>query len=295
MSPTATIGGSVRADAKSQSGPPPPTEEGFDFDAMGSLTEPPQFETIEEEREYLKGRLCAAIRIFAKEGLDHTVAGHLTVRDPGNPKNFWVNPFGLAFGLMTVSDLILVDHHGNVIGGGKPGRRIVNLAGFKIHSAIHEARPDVVAACHSHSTYGKAFATLGKNLEITTQDSCAFHDDIAYLRSFGGVVVTGEESSHITDALGQKKAIILQNHGLLTVGTTIDSAVCWFLMLERQCQVQLLADAAAARDPGSKPIPIGEAEAAFTRRQIGNEKAGYFAASPYFQMIEHTEGKDYKQ
>ena len=112
---------------------------------MAALTSPPVFTDKLEERAYLKERLCAAIRIFADQGYDHTIAGHLTVRDPVDPTSFWfvyfhpscdisdalrcrVNPFGLAFALMTVSDLILVSHEGKVIGGGKPGRQIVNVS-----------------------------------------------------------------------------------------------------------------------------------------------------------------------
>nr|4XXF_A Chain A, Fuculose-1-phosphate aldolase [Glaciozyma antarctica] len=256
---------------------------------LAALTKPPTFATVEAERAWLKERLVAAIRIFANEGFDHTVAGHLTVRDPENKHHFWVNPFGLAFRLMTVSDLILVNQEGTVIGGGKEGRRIVNLAGFMIHSAIHKARPEVQAICHSHSTYGKAFSSLGKPLAITTQDSCAFYGDVALLGDFGGVVIEEKESGTIAVALQQKKAIILQNHGLLTVGTTIDSAVAWFIMLEKQCQVQLLADAAG------QTIPIDEPQAAFTFKELGHEQAGYFQASPYFQVIEHLQGEEYRK
>jgi ribulose-5-phosphate 4-epimerase/fuculose-1-phosphate aldolase len=97
----------------------------------------------------------------------------------------------------------------------------------EIHSAIHKARPEVQAICHSHSVYGKAYSALGKPLPITTQDSCAFFNDVALLNNFGGVVIEEKESGSIAVALEDKKAIILQNHGILTVGATIDSAVAW--------------------------------------------------------------------
>ncbi|KAM0754178.1 class II aldolase/adducin domain-containing protein [Meredithblackwellia eburnea MCA 4105] len=270
----------------------PGENSGFDFGGaseLGKLTQPPTFANVQEERKYLLEKLAAALRIFAHLGFDHHVAGHLTVRDPENPHHFWVNPFGLAFRLITVSDLILVDQTGKVIGGGKEGRRIVNLAGFQIHSAIHKARPDVQAICHSHSMYGKAFSALGKELAITTQDSCAFHNDIALLANFGGVVIKGSEGSVIAETLQSKKAIILQNHGILTVGTTIDSAVAWFILLEAQCQVQLLADAAG------KTVEIDEPQAVFTAKEVGSERAGFFAASPYFQVIEALQGHEYKK
>jgi Class II Aldolase and Adducin N-terminal domain len=133
-----------------------------------------QFKDKYEEREYLKGRLALAFRIFGKLGYEEGVAGHITLRDPVNPNHFWVNPFGTAFRLMKRSDLILVNEKGEVIDGGK--NRQLNSAAYMIHHAVHTARPDVICAAHSHSIYGRAFSTLGRNLDITTQDSCAFHD-----------------------------------------------------------------------------------------------------------------------
>jgi hypothetical protein len=91
-----------------------------------------------------------------------------------DPKSFWVNPFGLAFSLIKASDLILVNHDGQVIDGGPC--RLLNSAAFMIHSAIHHARPDVAAAAHSHSIYGRTFCALGRTLEPITQDSCAFYN-----------------------------------------------------------------------------------------------------------------------
>jgi ribulose-5-phosphate 4-epimerase/fuculose-1-phosphate aldolase len=102
------------------------------------------------------------------------VAGHITLRDPVEPDTFWVNPFGVAFSLIKASDLIRVNHEGKVIDGGEV--RLLNAAAFMIHSAIHDARPDVMCAAHSHSLHGRAFCTLGRPLDIITQDSCAFYN-----------------------------------------------------------------------------------------------------------------------
>lgn len=95
-------------------------------------------------------------------------------KDPVDPKTFWVNPFGVAFSLMKASDLILVNEEGDVIDGGPC--RLLNTAAYMIHSAIHQARPDVNAAAHSHSIYGRSFCALGRKLDTITQDSCAFHN-----------------------------------------------------------------------------------------------------------------------
>lgn len=134
----------------------------------------PKFEDKYAERDYLKGRLAAAFRIFGKYGFDEGVAGHITLRDPVDPSTFWVNPFGVAFSLITKSDLIQVDHDGKIVGGGKV--RLLNAAAFMIHSAVHEARPDVMCAAHSHSIYGRSFCSLGRKLDIITQDACVFHN-----------------------------------------------------------------------------------------------------------------------
>ena len=141
---------------------------------MAKFPGPPTFTDKYEEREYLKGRLAAAFRIFGKYGFDEGVAGHITLRDPVDTTTFWVNPFGVAFSLMKRSDLIQVDHHGEIIGGGKV--RLLNTAAFMIHGAVHEARSDVMCAAHSHSIYGRSFCALGRKLDIITQDACSFHD-----------------------------------------------------------------------------------------------------------------------
>lgn len=139
-----------------------------------SFTKPPVFEDKYKEREYLKGRLAAAFRIFGKYGYDEGVAGHITLRDPILKGTFWVNPFGVAFSHINASDLLHVDHDGKVIDGGNV--RLLNKAAYMIHSAVHEARPDVLCAAHSHSIYGRTFCTLGRPLDTTSQDSCAFHN-----------------------------------------------------------------------------------------------------------------------
>src|SRR4029453_3769461 len=112
---------------------------------------PEEGRTIEEERLHRKQNLAAAFRLFARFGFDEGVAGHITVRDPEHTECFWVNPFGMYFGQIRVSDLVLVNKKGEVIEGNRP----VNTAAFAIHSRVHAARPEVVAAAHAHSVYGK--------------------------------------------------------------------------------------------------------------------------------------------
>src|SRR5206468_2299483 len=120
---------------------------------------------------------------FSRYGFDEGGAGHITARDPERLDHFWVNPFGMHFGQIRVSDLILVNDQGEVVDdyaeANQQSRREVNLAAFAIHSRIHKARPDVVAAAHAHSLYGKAWSSLGRPLDPLTQDACAFYEDHA--------------------------------------------------------------------------------------------------------------------
>jgi ribulose-5-phosphate 4-epimerase/fuculose-1-phosphate aldolase len=244
-----------------------------------NLVGPPSFESVEEERRHRKERLAASFRLFAKFGFDEGVAGHITVRDPERPDCFWVNPFGVHFGLIRVSDLILVNHAGEVIEGRHP----VNTAAFAIHSRVHGARPDVVAAAHAHSMYGKSWSSLGRLLDPITQDACAFYEDHAVFDDYTGVVYETSEGDRIAQALGRRKAVILRNHGLLTVGRTVDEAVWWFITMDRSCQAQLLAEAAG------KPIPITHESALMARGQVGNEIAGWFQFQPLWQKITREE------
>ncbi|KAG8628742.1 hypothetical protein KVT40_002607 [Elsinoe batatas] len=257
---------------------------------MPAFPQPPKFDDPYEARKYWKGRLAAAFRIFGKYGYDEGVAGHITLRDPVDPESFWVNPFGKAFSLMKASDLILVDHDGNVVDGGE--NRLLNTAAFMIHSAIHKARPEVMAACHSHTIYGRSFCTLGRKLDTITQDACAFHNDHVVYDSFNGVVLAEEEGKNIAKCVGNTKAALLQNHGLLTVGRTVDEAVFWFVSMDKCCQAQLLAEAAAG-SRGEKPIHIDEEDAQFTYKTVGTHYAGYFSAKPLFDVIHKETGGDY--
>ena len=156
--------------------------------------------------------------MFGKFGFDEGVAGHITARDPELIDHFWVNPLGVAFSQITVSDLVLVSHDGRIVVGERP----VNKAAFAIHSQVHAARPDVVAAAHSHALYGKAWSALGRLLDPITQDACIFYGSHSLYDDFNGVVLDEEEGRNVASALGpSNKAVILQNHGFLTVGATV--------------------------------------------------------------------------
>ena len=241
---------------------------------MANLPRPEERAPAEELIER-KTKLAAALRIFGRFGFDEGVAGHITARDPMNEHHFWVNPVGRSFKLMQVSDLIKVDADGAVIEGGGS----LNQAAFAIHSRIHKARPDVIAAAHSHSIYGKTWSALGRPLDALTQDACAFYQDHAVFDDYTGVVLDPAEGDRIGQALGPHKAVILRNHGLLTVGRTVDEAAWWFISMERSCQAQLLAEAAGT------PIPIDPAQAKATAGLVGNPYTGYFSFQPIYDVL----------
>jgi ribulose-5-phosphate 4-epimerase/fuculose-1-phosphate aldolase len=237
----------------------------------------PTFESVEEERRHRKERLAAAFRLFGAFGFDEGVAGHITARDPELSDHFWVNPFGVNFKHIKVSDLLLVNHEGAVV----EGSRAVNAAAFAIHSQVHAARPDVVAAAHAHSVYGKSWSAFRRPLDPLTQDSCAFYGDHAVFDDFTGVVLDVEEGKRIAHALGDNKAAILSNHGLLTVGTTsVDEAAWWFITMERTCQAQLLVESC-----GREPVLIDADQAEKTAKQVGSPAAGWFSFQPLYEWI----------
>ncbi|TYL94888.1 class II aldolase/adducin family protein [Bradyrhizobium rifense] len=244
-----------------------------------SLVERTPAVSFEEERLHRKQRLAATFRLFSRYGFDQGLAGHVTVRDPEFPERFWINPLSKHFSQIKVSDLQLVDHDGNILIGDKP----INQAGFVIHSAIHAAHPEVIAAAHTHSTYGKAWSALGRLLDPLTQDSCAFYEDHVLFDPFSGVVLEAEEGRKIAQALGSKKAAILQNHGLLTVGPTIEAAAWWYIAMDNAARAQLLAEAAGT------PKPIPHEIASLTSRQVGTHKGGYFSFQPLWDWITAAE------
>jgi ribulose-5-phosphate 4-epimerase/fuculose-1-phosphate aldolase len=231
--------------------------------------------TPELERLYRKQRLAASFRLFGRFGFDMGGAGHITARDPILTDHFWVNPFGVHFRHVRVSDLLLVNHQGEIVAGD--GR--LNRAAFAIHSQVHHMRPDVVGAAHSHSLYGKAWSSLGRLLDPISQDAATFYEDHVLFSVFTGVVNATEEGERIARSLAGNKAAILQNHGLLTVGRSVESAVWWYLAMENACKTQILAESAG------KPIPMAPDVARLTHGQIGTELAGVFQFQPYWDQI----------
>lgn len=210
-------------------------------------------------------KLAAAYRIIARRGLDDGLAGHISMRVPGAPDYFWVNPFGMYFHEITADNLVLVNAKGEIIDGGV----MINYAGFCIHAAIHHARPDVNCAVHTHPPAGTAYSALKMPLEPLDQTGCSFFDDHAVYCNYTGVVVEDQQAQEIVDALGNRRALILANHGLLTAAETIEQALIDMLDMERTCDVNLRALATG------RPLQVVPPEVALQSRAVLTQPGRY--------------------
>ena len=225
-----------------------------------------------------KMRLVAACRAFAEWHFDYGFAGHLTIRDPENPDLYWTNPMAVHFNQVKISNLILVDHDGQVI----EGKYAVNRAGFVLHAAVHAEHPDILAMCHAHTVYGTAYAALGRPLPPISQDACAFYEDhVVILDDAGQVAVETDAGFRVARSFKGITAAIHQNHGLLVASRhSIDAAAWRFMALERCCQQQLAIDAS-----GHQPIEISSDKARYSRRHVGSEYIGWLCFQPVFEDL----------
>jgi len=182
--------------------------------------------------------LAACYRLVAHFGMDDLIYNHISARVPGADEHFLINPYGMAYEEITASSLVRIDLDGNVVDDGGQGYG-VNHAGFVIHSAVHRARPDVDCVIHTHTPAGMAVSALECGLLPLTQ-TAMFFGKVA-MHEYEGVVVDLGEQRRIVDDLGDSQAMILRNHGLLTVGPSIPEAFTAMYWLERACQAQAMA------------------------------------------------------
>jgi ribulose-5-phosphate 4-epimerase/fuculose-1-phosphate aldolase len=231
----------------------------------------PSFADPAAERLHRKQQLAGAFRVFARFGFNLGASDHITARDPELADHFWVNPLAVPFSRMRVSDLQLVNHFGEIVIGDRP----VNRAAFAIHSQIHAARPDVVAA-HAHAVHGKAWSALGRLLDPITQDACTFYGSHSLYDDFNGVVLDEAEGKRVAAAFGpDNKAVILQNHGFITVGRSVEEAAWLFITADQSAHAQLLAEAAGTprliRHEVAAPLGRTRAFAGFSFRPYWDE------------------------
>lgn len=193
------------------------------------------------ERE-LRVQLAAAYRLLAKFKMTDLISTHLSVRLPGPEHHFLINPFGMMFHEITASSLVKIDLQGNILGDSE---WLVNPAGFVIHSAIHAAREDLTCVFHTHTRYGVAVSALECGLLPISQFAMQFYNRVAY-HDYEGVSLELDERERLVEDLGDKKVMILRNHGLLTAGRTIPEAFYLMYYLDRSCEVQITAQSSGA-------------------------------------------------
>jgi L-fuculose-phosphate aldolase len=188
--------------------------------------------------EIAKQRLIEAGRILEANGqADHT-KGHISVRCPDNPEHFYMKPHSLGFAEMTMENLVLCDMDGEKIGGG--GRRHSEVY---IHSEILKARPDVNSVVHTHSTHSVALSATGQPLLPISQPSVHFAEGVPYYTDTIELIRSQEKGAALANTLGDKRAVLLRNHGVAVVGASVEEATLLTLMLDDACKIQLLAQA----------------------------------------------------
>ena len=219
------------------------------------LAEPPTA-SLEEIRLHRRQSTAIGYRIFGSFGWGSTGDGHISARDPELTDHFWLARDGVPFEHVTVDDIVLVGPSGDVVdapGGKDTG---INPAAYFIHWPIHEARPDIVSAAHTHTPYGTPWSATRKLLEPITQEACSFFEDHALFDDEELDICALDGGKRIADAIGDKRAVILCNHGLLTSGASVAEAVGWFVTMERvaEAQVKAGADAKPISDEGARAV-----------------------------------------
>ncbi|EJM34496.1 ribulose-5-phosphate 4-epimerase-like epimerase or aldolase [Pseudomonas sp. GM33] len=192
-------------------------------------------QTYTSEEWALRQDLAAAYRLAHHFGWDELIYNHITVEIPGSGGHFLINPMGLRYDEVSASNLIKIDLQGNIL---SPTAFRINRAGFIIHSAIHAARSDAFCVVHTHSRSGLAVASLKTGLQTFTQSGMQFHNRVAY-HDYEGFNVHFDEQERLVSSLGNHQALILRNHGLLTIGNTIGKAFQRMFFLEQACQTML--------------------------------------------------------
>jgi ribulose-5-phosphate 4-epimerase/fuculose-1-phosphate aldolase len=199
-----------------------------------------------QEEWQLRVELAAVYRIFALWGWDELIYNHKSVRVPGKPEHFLLNPWGLRFEEIKASDLLTVDLQGKLVDGSS-SQYGPNKAGVILHGGILAARSDVNCVIHNHSIAGAAVASQQGGLLPMSVHSLMNWDLIAY-HDFEGLVLDAGEQVRMNAALGKdKKILILRNHGMVTCGATVAEAFMLSYWLERACQIQLAALSGSAK------------------------------------------------
>ncbi len=197
---------------------------------------------ISEEEARVRVDLAAAYRLAALERWDDLIYTHISATVPGEPDHFLINPFGFAFEEIRASDLVKINSRGEVVGETV---HPVNVTGFALHAAVHAARADAHCVMPLHNTAGIAVSAQAEGLLPLSQHAMRFHGRIAY-HDYEGLAFTPAEGARLTASLGGHPAMLLRNHGTLTVGRTVAEAYVLMATLIKACEAQLGAQLGSA-------------------------------------------------
>jgi ribulose-5-phosphate 4-epimerase/fuculose-1-phosphate aldolase len=213
--------------------------------------------------------LAACYRLVELYGMADMMANHISVRVPDEEDAFLINPYGMMYEEITASCLIKVDHAGNILSKPDFGSLNygINKAGYVIHSAVHHARPEVACVIHTHSWASMAVSSLACGLLPVTQTAMRFLK-IGY-HDYQGVVLDTAEQASLLEDLGKGEALILRNHGALTVGNTVGEAFNWMHRLELACRSQV---AAMSCNTPLQQVPADVLEATWNNYQPGTRR-----------------------
>lgn len=196
--------------------------------------------------------LAACYRLCALNGWTDLISTHMSARVPGPDHHFLINPLGMMFDEVTASSLLKIDYEGNLI---NPSKYKVNAAGFVIHSAVHMARLDVACVMHTHTMAGTAVSMQKHGILPLNQHSLYILHDVAY-HDYDLPVLTGDERNKIARDLGDKKILVMRNHGLLTVGRTVAEAFVMMHRAERACRMQVTFQSTGAEFAEIEPTIV---------------------------------------
>ena len=194
-------------------------------------------EQVSQEEWQARVDLAAAYRLVALYGWDDLIFTHISTRVPDAEHHFLLNPYGMMFAEVTASSLVKVDLDGNKL---MDSPYFTNPAGFTIHSAVHAAREDAFCVMHLHTDYGIAVSAQKHGLLPISQQAMFALSSLAY-HEYEGLALDEEEKPRLVADLGDKKFMILRNHGLLTLGRTASEAFLGMFLLERACKIQIMA------------------------------------------------------
>jgi len=231
---------------------------------MNVATTPASLAGVSAEEWKVRCDLAALYRLVAHHRMTDLIYTHISARLPGPENHFLINQYGVMFHEMRASDLVKIDYDGNIVGDGNQSRR-VNAAGFCIHSAIHMARHDLACVVHTHTAAGMAVAAQKHGLLPLSQHALKFYGHLAY-HGYEGIALDLDERERLVSDLGEHRAMILQNHGLLVAGRTIPEAFNNIYYLERACQAQV-----AALAGGTELVTPPEAVRLHTAEQFNRE------------------------